>query len=208
MSRLEIQDAPGSNHVLTLGPRSDRPSTDDVVLAVGHRTYSGGKSVLLSRAGARKLRDWLTTWLDKGWPGVPATEGPTDADVINHYQQIAVRGRINADHARCDAARRVDAALALIPPERRGDLAAIADQQSAVWHRMHARLDALEQTRALLVRALHDIQFAEGATAAHLRAAAGRALDRHAHPHEPKTLPADDAPIYQLDLLNQLSEAA
>lgn len=209
MSRLEIQDAPGSNHVLRLGPRSDRPSTDDVVLAVGHRTYGGGSSVLLARAGVRKLRDWLTTWLDQGWPGVPAVEGPTDVDVIIHYQEIAVRERIAADRARCEAARMVDAALALIPPEHRSaDLAAIAAEQSRHWHRLSGERDALEGIRRHLVMDLLDIHHATGASADQLRRAAATALDRHNRTQPKGPLPETDAPVYQLDLLTELGRAS
>lgn len=207
MARLEVQDAPGFNTVLLVGPCHDRPLSDDVVLSVRHRTYDQGRSVLLSRARVRELRDWLDRWLADGWPGVPREEGPTSSDVIVHYREIAVRERIAADRARCDAARVVDAALALIPPVRRGaDLAAIAAEQSAVWHRLQGERDTLEETRCRFVRALHDIEWAPaGVTADQMRKAAATALDRHNKTQAKEPLPETDAPVYQLDLLAELN---
>lgn len=203
--RLQIQDSAGSNTMLTAGPIHVKPISDDLVLAVVHRTYAQGRSILLSQAKARELHEWLGRWLEHGWPGVPRQEGPTSADVIKHYQDIAIRERIAADHVRSDCGREVDAALALIPVDKRSvDLVAVARAQSELWHRITAERDALEQTRLSFLTALHEMADAKGATADQLRAVAGKVSARHAHPKvKPVPDPVPNAPVYrheQLDL--------
>lgn len=89
------------NTVLTAGPRHARPGTDDVVLSVRHTGVGTGRSILLSRAQAREVRDWLDQWLEHGWPGVPQVEGPSNADVITHFQEIALRAQRDLDRLRC-----------------------------------------------------------------------------------------------------------
>jgi hypothetical protein len=59
------------NTVLTVGPRHITPVTDDLVLAVRHRTTGGGRSALLSRPSVAGLHAWLGRWLADGWDGVP-----------------------------------------------------------------------------------------------------------------------------------------
>jgi len=181
---------------LRLGPRHKTPISDDAVLTVGY--HSGNdKSVLLTRARAAELRDWLNVWLEQGWAGVPQVDGESTADVIDHFRNIAVRYQIERDHARADAAREVDAALALIPAELRTvDLVKVAAEQSLQWARLQAERDALENFRLACVSLVFDIDEARAATADDIRKALHRFLDRHNHP-EPK-MPAvvSDAPIY------------
>lgn len=67
---------------LTVGPRHQVPCSDDLVLAVRHRTIGDPRSILLSRAVAADLHAWLGRWLDQGWDGVPRQCGEmyTDRD--------------------------------------------------------------------------------------------------------------------------------
>jgi hypothetical protein len=177
-ARFELHET-GGNDVLLLGPRHLPPSTDDLVLSVQHRTYgeSSRRSILLSRAQTGELLAWLAAWWENGWPGVPRAEGPTSADVIEHYRNIAVRERIRADHERLDAHRLLHAAIALAPPgSRSGDLDAIALEQGRAWVRLQQERDRLEEIRRGLVHGLSEMQHARNASADQLRAAAGRLL--------------------------------
>jgi hypothetical protein len=181
---------------LRLGPRHKQPISDDAVLTVG---YHGGsdKSVLLTRARAAELRDWLNVWLEHGWDGVPQVDGESTADVIKHFRDIAVRYQVQLDHARIDAAREVDAALALIPAELRTvDLVRVAAEQSKHWARLQAERDALEDFRLACVSLVFDIDQAKAATADDIRKALHRFLDRHNHPKPKMPAVVPDAPIY------------
>lgn len=196
-----------SNNMLTAEPRHDPPCTDDLVIGVEQRTLGiyGRRTLLASRAQVQELHGWLGRWLTEGWPGVRRVEGPTSEDVIEHYRAVMVREQVAADHARIDYARRLDAALALIPAERRTtDLDTVVKAQSELWARLTAERDALESTRVAFVSAMHEIAHATVATADQLRAAAAKASSRHAHPKtKAQPEPAPDAPIYeivQLDL--------
>jgi hypothetical protein len=71
MKPADTYQAADHTDVLQLTPRHKRPCTDDVVLSVFHRTTGGGRSVLLTRAMATTLRDWLHRWISEGWDGVP-----------------------------------------------------------------------------------------------------------------------------------------
>jgi hypothetical protein len=191
LARFELHQT-GGNHVLLLGPRHRPPLSDDLVLAVQHRTYaaSSRRSILMSRAQTGELLRWLTTWYEHGWEGVPRIEGPTSADVIEHYRNIAVRERLRADHERIDAHRLLHAAIALIPAgHRSGDLDAVALEQGRAWVRLQADRDRLEQVRLAMVHGLHEIQHATSASAGRLRAAAARLL----RVNTPDTTPIDDA---------------
>ncbi|WP_328463580.1 hypothetical protein OHA21_38315 [Actinoplanes sp. NBC_00393] len=177
-ARFELHET-GGNDVLLLGPRHLPPLTDDLVLAVQHRTYgdSARRSILMSRAQTGELLAWLGAWWENGWPGVPRTEGPTSTDVIEHYRAIAVRERLRADHERLDTHRLLHAAIALAPPgARSAHLDAIALEQGRVWVRLQRERDRLEEIRRGLVNGLCELQAATSATADELRAAAGRLL--------------------------------
>jgi hypothetical protein len=120
-----------------------------------------GRSVLLSRAQVEDLHDWLSRWLAKGWDGVPPVQGPTSADIIEHYRDIAVRERVRADHERINGDRQLAAALSLIPAEIRSDqpeLEAIAAQQATEWQHLRADADRGEQARLRFVTGLHQIE--------------------------------------------------
>lgn len=177
-ARFELHET-GGNDVLLLGPRHLPPITDDLVLAVQHRTYgdSSRRSILMSRAQTGELLDWLSAWWENGWAGVPHTEGPTSADVIEHYRDIAVRERIRADHERLDAHRLLHAAIALVEPGCRSeDLDAVALKQGRAWVRLQQERDRLEEIRRGLVQGLCELQHTNNASADQLRAAAGRLL--------------------------------
>lgn len=181
---------------LRLGPRYKKPISDDAVLTVG---YHGGndKSILLTRARAAELRDWLSVWLEHGWAGVPRQDGESTADVIDHFRDIAIRYQIERDHARIDAAREVDAALALIPAELRTvDLVKVAAAQSRYWARLQAERDALENFRLACVSLVFEIGQAKSATADDIRKALNKFLDRHNHPEAKMPAVVPDAPIY------------
>lgn len=197
---------------LKLGPRHNPPLSDDAVLTVGY--HSGGdKSVLLSRARATELHEWLGTWLERGWDGVKQEAGESTADVIDHFRQIAIRYQLDRDHARTDAAREVDAALALIPAELRTvELAKVAAAQSEVWHRRQARIDGLERFRLAIVMLAHDLSGARGLTVEQALKALDKTVDKYNHPKvDDAKLPTTDAPVYdmrQLDLFETMEAAA
>lgn len=181
---------------LRLGPRYKKPISDDAVLTIGY--HSGNdKSVLLTRARAAELRDWLNVWLEHGWAGVPQQDGESTADVIDHFRGIAIRYQIERDHARIDAAREVDAALALIPAELRTvDLVKVAAEQSRHWARLQAERDALEQFRLACVSLIFEIGQAKAVSADDIRKALNKFLDRHNHPKPKIPAVVPDAPIY------------
>ncbi|RSM65269.1 hypothetical protein DMB66_17250 [Actinoplanes sp. ATCC 53533] len=166
--------------MLIVGPRHHRPLSDDLVLAVGHRTYfaSSSKSVLLSRAQVHELLDWLSTWYEHGWAGVPREEGPTTADIVEHYHDVAIRERIRADHERIDAHRLLHAAIALLPPDSRSqDLDDAALDQGRIWARLQKEHDRLEEIRRGLVQGLCEIKFSTTPSADALRKAVGKLLE-------------------------------
>ncbi|MCW6004306.1 hypothetical protein K1W54_06885 [Micromonospora sp. CPCC 205371] len=143
----------GDNSVLTIGPRHRPALSDDLVLSVQHRTTGGGRSLLLARAQTREMLDWLASWYEHGWAGVPHTEGPTSADVIEHHRDVAVRERIRADHERIDPHRLLHAAIALVPAGCRSqDLDETALAQGRAWARVEKGPGHLEQTRRALVQ--------------------------------------------------------
>ncbi|MDG4834175.1 hypothetical protein O7627_33460 [Solwaraspora sp. WMMD1047] len=165
--------------MLTVGPRHHRPLSDDLVLAIGHRTYfqSSSRSVLLTRAQVRELLDWLSAWYEHGWDGVPREEGPTTADIVEHYHNAAIRERIRADHERIDAHRLLQAAIALIPADCRSqDLDEVALDQGRIWTRLQKERDHLEGTRQALVEGLWEIEHSTTPSADVLRTAAARLL--------------------------------
>jgi hypothetical protein len=195
---------------LHLGPRHRDPITDDAVLTVGY--HSGNdKSVLLTRARAAELRDWLNVWLEHGWEGVPQRDGESTADVIDRFRAIAVRKGVELDQARSQFHRDLDAALALIPAESRTvDLAEVAAEQSRHWHRIQAENAGLERFRLAIIQALFDLEGALGPkepALQHLR----KVVDKYNHPKvDDAKLPTTDAPIYdarQMDLF-ELEDAA
>ncbi len=198
-ARLELHES-GGNDVLLLGPRHQRPCTDDLVLGVQHRTYgnSSRRSIVLSRAQAGELLQWLTAWYEHGWDAVPRTEGPTSADVIEHYRAVAVRERIRADHERLDAHRLLHAAIALVPPGCRSeDLDAVALEQGRALVRLDRERERLDQIRAALAIGLVTLQHATTATADQLRTAAGRILKANrSEPVQVSDSDAADSPLY------------
>lgn len=192
---------------LRLGPRHKQPISDDAVLTVGYHSGSD-KSVLLSRARAAELRDWLSLWLERGWEGVPQVDGESTADVIDHFRDIAIRYQIERDHARTDAAREVDAALALIPAELRTvDLVKVAEEQSRHWALLQAERNALENFRLACVSLVFEIAQAKNASDDDIRKALDKFLDRHNHPEVKMPAVVPDAPIYDAAQL-QLFEIA
>jgi hypothetical protein len=207
VTQYELHD---NTNVLVIGSRYRPSITDDLVIQVGHRNGYAERSVVASRTQVRELVDWLTRWLDQGWPGVRREEGPTSSDVIEHYQRTARRAQIDLDHTRADCFRLQNAALALIPPDQRDtDLEQVAKAQGEYYSRLNAERDALEATRCRLVQALHNIQWARSATADQLRKAAGKVLDQHAHA-KPKPVPdpVPEAPIYEVVQLDLIEGAA
>jgi hypothetical protein len=190
----------GDNSLLTIGPRYRPPISDDLILSVRHHTTGDGRSVLLGRAQVREVLDWLTAWYEHGWPGVARTEGPTTADVIEHYRDIAVRERIRADHERIDAHRLLHAAIALVPADCRSqDLDEAALDQGRVWKRLDRERDHLEHVRRGLVQGLCDIEFSTTGSADALRKAAGNLLRRVNKPFtgEVNDAEAADTPLYR-----------
>lgn len=181
---------------LKLGPRHATPITDDCVLTVGY--HSGNdKSVLLTRARAAELHEWLGTWLEHGWDGVKQVDGESTADVIDHFRDIAVRKGVELDRARNQFHRDLDAAIALIPADRRThDLATVATEQSQIWHRQQAQIDGLERFRVAIVSVLHDMLGARGLTVEQALKALQKTVDKYNHPKTPDALPTTDAPIY------------
>ena len=148
--------------MLAVAPRGVAIGTDELHIGIGGAVYDTyGKSVLLSRAQVEDLHDWLSRWLAEGWDGVPPMQGPTSADIIEHYRDVAVRERVRADHERIDGARRLAAALSLIPAEIRSDqpeLEAIAAQQATEWQHLQADADRGEHTRLTFITGLHQIE--------------------------------------------------
>src|SRR5262249_51082539 len=127
---LEIEDVQ-ANLRLDVGPRHKMPITDDVVLSVGTRGGYSSRSILLTRARAEELHDWLGKWLANGWEGVPLEDGESSADVIAHFRDIAVSKGVELDRARNQFFRDLHAAIALIPAEHRDtDLAKVSAEQS------------------------------------------------------------------------------
>lgn len=205
---LEIAEVQSRLH---LGPRHKTPMSDDAVLTVGYHS-GNAKSVLLTRTRAGELRDWLNVWLEHGWAGVPQQDGESTADVIDHFRSIAIRYQIERDHARTDAAREVDAALALIPTELRTvDLVKVAAEQSLHWARLQAERDALENFRLACVSLVFEIGQAKSASADQIRKALDKFLDRHNHPKPKMPTVVPDAPIYdgeQMNLFDDMPIAA
>jgi hypothetical protein len=155
--------------------------------------------VLLGRAQVREVLDWLATWHEHGWTGVARTEGPTTADVIEHYRDIALRERLRADHERIDAHRLLHAAIALIPADCRSqDLDDAALEQARIWTRLDRERDHLEQVRRGFVQGLCDIQDSSTGSADALRKAAGALLHRVNKPWtgEVSDTEAADTPLY------------
>lgn len=201
----------GVGDVLSMRPRSAQPD-DTVVLVVGY--LSGNvKSILLSRAQVAELHEFTGRWLTEGWDGVRRVEGPTTADVVEHYRDIAVRYQIAADDARIDGNRRVDAALALIPAEHRTvDLETVAKAQSEIWRRLTVERDGLEELRCAWLMAmfriadLTDAVLAEPKTAPAVRTYITKALamqDRILAGRAGREQKGDapDAPIYDIEQL-------
>lgn len=191
---------------LRLGSRHTPPITDDAVLTVGY--HSGNdKSVLLTRARATELHEWLGTWLERGWDGVKQEDGESTADVIDHFRDIAIRYKLDLDHARSDFHRDLDAALALIPAELRTvELAKVAAEQSRHWHRQQAEIEGLERFRLAVVSLLFEMSQARNLTGEQALRALQRTVDRYNHPKvDDAKLPTADAPVYdhgQLDLFS------
>lgn len=63
------------DHLRVCG-RHIKPITDELLIAVEHRTTGAAKAIVLSRPRVRELHAALGRWLDEGWPGVTQTEGP------------------------------------------------------------------------------------------------------------------------------------
>jgi hypothetical protein len=152
----------GTRTMLAVAPRGVAIGTDELHIGIGGAVYDTyGKSVLLSRAQVEDLQDWLSRWLAEGWDGVPPVQGPTSADIIEHYRDIAVRERVRADHERIDGDRRLAAALSLIPAEIRSDqpeLEAIAARQDTEWQHLQADADRGEQARLTFITGLHQVE--------------------------------------------------
>jgi hypothetical protein len=157
---LELQQI-GNRTMLTAAPRGVALGTDEVHIGIGTAAYDVyGKSVLLSRPQVRELHAWLTRWLAEGWHGVPPVHGPTSADVVEHYRDVAVRERVEADQQRRRAGQRLDAALSLIPADILADqpeLAAIAAEHADEWRHLQHDRDRAEQARLTFVTGLHEI---------------------------------------------------
>lgn len=64
-----------STDVMQIRPRTRPASEDELVVTVQHRTIGAGRSILIERAHAEKLHEWLGKWLAEGWPGVPRACG-------------------------------------------------------------------------------------------------------------------------------------
>jgi len=169
----------GTRTMLAVAPRGVAIGTDELHIGIGGAVYDTyGRSVLLSRAQVEDLHDWLSRWLAEGWDGVPPMQGPTNADIIEHYRDIAVRERVRADHERIAGDRRLAAALSLIPAEIRSDqpeLEAIAAQQATEWQHLQADADRGEQARLTFITGLHQIEEALDRRAA--QRTLGQAID-------------------------------
>lgn len=158
---LELHQV-GTRTMLAVAPRGVTIGTDELHIGIGGAVYDTyGRSVLLSRAQVEDLHDWLSRWLAEGWDGVPPVLGPTSADIIEHYRELAVRERVRADHERIDGGRRLAAALSLVPAEVRSDqpeLEAIAAQQATEWRHLQADADRGEHARLTFLTGLHQIE--------------------------------------------------
>lgn len=152
----------GTRTMLAVAPRGVAMGTDELHIGIGGAVYDTyGKSVLLSRAQVEDLHGWLTRWLAEGWDGVAPVQGPTSADIIEHYRDIAVRERTRADHERIDGGRWLAAALSLIPAEILSDqpaLEAIASEQASEWQHLQDDADRGEQARLIFITGLHQIE--------------------------------------------------
>ena len=158
---LELHEI-GTRARLAVAPRGVGIGTDEVHIGIGAYTYDTyGKSVLLSRAQVEQLHAWLTQWLAEGWNGVTPVQGPTSADIIEHYRDIAGRERIRADHERIDGARRLAAALSLLPADVLATdtvLENVAAQEAEQWQHLQADADRGEQSRLIFITGLHMIE--------------------------------------------------
>lgn len=152
----------GTRELLAVAPRGVAIGTDELHIGIGGAVYDMyGRSVLLSRAQVEDLYEWLGRWLAEGWDGVPPVQGPTSADIIEHYRDIAIHQQVRADHERVDGARLLAAALALVPAEclaGQPELDAIADQQAKQWEHLQADADRGEQSRLIFLSGLHQIE--------------------------------------------------
>ena len=186
---------------LRLGPRYKKPITDDAVLTIGY--HSGNdKSILLTRARAKELHDWLGTWLEHGWDGVKQDDGESTADTIDHFRDIAIRYQIERDRARTDAAQEINAALALIPAElRTADLAKVAAWQSENWARIEATSAELEKFRLAFIGFVYALEEAGPSRVdpAKVLAELQKMLKRYNHPTPKLPDPVPDAPVYTPD---------
>ena len=200
-NHLELHQI-GVRTMLAVAPRGVGIGTDEVHIGIGAAVYDTyGKSVLLSRPQVEELHAWLTQWLAEGWDGVPPVHGPTSADVIEHYRDVAVRERLRADRERSDGGRRLAAALSLIPPNvlaTSAELERIAAQHADEWTRLQADADRGERARLIFITGLHEVEqalarrhdlHARGeavtdaeATLATVREALRRLVTRGAHP--------------------------
>jgi len=160
-NHLELHQI-GTRTMLAVAPRGVAMGTDEVHIGIGGAVYDTyGKSVLLSRAQVEDLHAWLTRWLAEGWHGVAPVHGPTSADVIEHYRDIAGRERIRADHERIDGSRRLAAAMSLVPADvlsTRPDLENIAAQHAREWQHLQNDADRGEQARLTFITGLHQIE--------------------------------------------------
>jgi hypothetical protein len=193
-----------NNAELAVSARHKKPITDDLVVTC-RQSYSE-RPILLSRAQVGELHDWFGKWLAEGWDGVPHTEGPTTADVIRHFQDVAVRARVELDHARSDHYVQEQALLALLPAERRSaDLAKVAAWQSEQWARIEATSVELENFRLTFVGFVHTLEEAgTRADPAKVLAAMQKMLRRFNHPTPKLPDPVPDAPVFTPDV-EQLS---
>ena len=160
-NHLELHQI-GVRTMLAVAPRGVGIVTDEVHIGIGAAVYDTyGKSVLLSRPQVEELHAWLTQWLAEGWDGVPPVHGPTSADVIEHYRDVAVRERIRADRERSDGGRRLAAALSLIPPNvlaTSAELERIAAQHADEWTHLQADADRGERARLIFITGLHEVE--------------------------------------------------
>lgn len=177
-NHLELHQI-GTRTMLAVAPRGVAIGTDEVHIGIGGAVYDTyGKSVLLSRAQVEDLHAWLTQWLAEGWDGVVPVQGPTSADVIEHYRDIAGRERIRADHERIDGSRRLEAALSLVPADvlsTQPDLEVIAAQHAREWQHLQDDADRGEQARLIFVTGLHEIE--QVLAGRHAQQTLGQAVD-------------------------------
>lgn len=198
---LELHQV-GTRGMLAVAARGVSVGTDELHIGVGGSVYDTyGRSVLLSRAQVEQLHDWLGRWLAEGWDGVPPVQGPTSADIIEHYREVAVRERVRADRERRDGGRLLAAALSLIPADVQAgqpELEAVAAGEAATWQHLQADADRGEQARLIFLTGLHQIEDAirhrdnrrardqnvedAEASIATIRKALGKLAERGAHP--------------------------